>query len=164
MSVSCGEIDCGGERVYLKIFFTAVVAASFVSCATVTVHGPGGQPITRSYDEFRTYAESVFRLQNGVLDELISATDFATELSTADAAALLAAEQTVVASCQALNQAAIAAADGHASSLSLKLSVLDSIVNCETSALAVKTWLATAAGSLSASSPWIGARRSNSEF
>lgn len=78
----------------------AVSVMTIAGCTTVTTNGPEGQPISRTHDEFRTYGESVFGLQNAVLDQLISAADVNPEPFALDAAALLAAEERLVDSCR----------------------------------------------------------------
>ena len=109
------------------------------ACTTVTVIGTGGEPITRTNDEFRTYAETVFRLQNAVLDELISATDLDPDLHPDDA--LRIAETRIVASCRHLNETASISAEGREPGWLLQLRVLASIASCEASASAAKALL-----------------------
>ena len=122
-----------------------VVAVSVIAATSI-----GGCTIV---DEFRTYGETVFRLQNAVMDELIGAEDFDADPFIVGAAALLAAEERIVDSCRDLNEAASILAEGRELGLPLKLRVFNSIARCEASTLAVKALFETNTALLSAASP-----------
>jgi len=130
-----------------------VVICSLVGCTTVTVRSPGGEPVTRTHAEFRAYGEQVFRLQNAVLDELISTAEDDTGLPVQDDPALLAAEDEIVESCRDLNEAAGLSAEGLKPGLPLQLRVMDSMPRCEASAVAVKALLDGRSGFASAVMP-----------
>lgn len=126
-----------GTRVVLATVIYASVATSIVGCDAGKTAGHATTPISDSRD----YGESVFRLQNAVLDALINATESGSPPSPLKAAALLADEDRVVRSCRDLNEAASISATGHEPRLSLKLRVFHSLAGCEFAARAVRTEL-----------------------
>lgn len=130
-----------------------IIIVSIAGCTTVTMTGPQGQPVTRTRDELRTYAEAVFRLQNSVLDALIGAVDIDPGRSAAEDNALFTAEERIVADCRDLNEAASLSAEGREPGLQLKLRVLESLASCEDAALAAKAVLATGGPVLVSASP-----------
>jgi len=85
--------------------------------------------------------ETVFRLQNAVMDRLITAQSDEVAMIDANRPDLAAFEEHLVDACAALNQAADISATGGAPNLLLNLRVLASLSDCEQSALAAETRL-----------------------
>ena len=102
------------------------VTASLGGCNTTAGSGDAGS----APPHLRADAERVFRLQNRVMEDLI----VMNEVSGASDDALAGVEQTLAANCRYLNESAALHAAGEEPSLSLKLSVLDSMDECESAA------------------------------
>lgn len=101
----------------------------------------------------RERGEAVFRLQNDMLDKLITASAAAPDGQTPDAGVLEAAEDELVDSCRSMNEAASMRAAGREPGVALKLEVLDSLSRCESAARKVETLVESGSGVLSAASP-----------
>ncbi len=80
--------------------------------------------------DFRADAERVFRLQNRVMQDLI----VENEIGEAQDQALAGVEHSLATNCRYLNESAALHASGEEPPLALKLSVLDSMDDCESAA------------------------------
>jgi hypothetical protein len=85
-----------------------IVSAGLASCAGTVTTADGDRLALRS-QEFAAYAQTVFRLQNAVLDAL----SFALDEDPGDER-LLAAEERVLDACAGLNDFAVRRRDGEA--------------------------------------------------
>lgn len=123
------------------------------ACAGVPGNASTAMSGSDSERNLHQHGEAVFRLQNAVMDELISATELESGLSEAAVQSLAAVEARIVESCRAINEAASIRASGGEPGLLLKLRVLDSLAPCEDAALAARAYLGSDSSTLSASTP-----------
>ena len=141
------------SRIFLRLASLTALVLPMAACTPETIANQRAAPTVGTDNELRAHGETVFRLQNTVLDQVISAAQIDAGPASLDSAELLAAEERIVKSCHALNEAARVSAEGHEPDMSLKLRVLESMARCEASALAVRAQLKTATVQMSASSP-----------
>lgn len=119
---------------------TILVLAAYLSGCGEGL-SPRGNGDARAQASMRSHGEAVFRLQNEQMDRLIAAELLLGDDSQARSAVLFAAEDRIVTSCHALNEAAGVVAGGGAVSIAAKARVLLSLSNCESSARAAKAVL-----------------------
>ena len=136
-----------------KFLLITAICVSMVGCGTETATRPHDTSIAHSIAHPGNYGESVFRLQNAVLDDLITEMESHANRPDLNSAVLTEAEDRIVNSCRDLNEAASISAAGHEPSLLLKLRALNSLAECESSAKAVKAEMSVSSAVLSASSP-----------
>lgn len=101
----------------------------------------GGRVDPRIQGTLWSRGEAVFRLQNEQMDRLIAAEQLLGDDRHGRSAALFAAEDHIVANCQALNAAAGILAAGGSVGIDAKVRVLRSLPRCESAALAAKAML-----------------------
>jgi hypothetical protein len=85
--------------------------------------------------------ENVFRLQNHVMDDLITAQMSNPDLRAAERSDLAELESRLVDTCSSLNEAAGTSAMGDEPGMMLKLRVMVSLAGCERSATAARTFM-----------------------
>ena len=136
-----------------KFLLITAICVSMVGCGMKTATKPEGTAITHYIVDPGAFGESVFRLQNAVLDDLINEMESHANRPDLNSAVLTEAEDRIVNSCRDLNEAASISAAGHEPSLLLKLRALNSLAECESSANAVKAEMSVSSAVLSASSP-----------
>lgn len=90
-----------------------------------------------------SHGETVFRLQNLVMDNLITAQMSDPPLLAADRASLASFEIRLVDACRSLNEAAGTRGTGGAPGMVLQVRAMLSMAECERSAVAAKTFMAT---------------------
>jgi hypothetical protein len=122
---------------FLAAWVVMSVVANLTACSSIRTTGETGE---RDMEEFREYAETVFRLQNDVLNQLIDASELGAT-PTGNPEALVEAEARLVADCGDLNEAASITAQGQEPTLALKLRIRKSLPACEASARAAQTLL-----------------------
>jgi hypothetical protein len=83
-------------------------------------------------EEFASYVESVFKLQNSMTSQIMALADSDDKPANIDA--LLQAEQNMQKKCEALNEYAARDSDGLSTGLLLQNRVAQSAKDCETSA------------------------------
>ena len=88
---------------------TAVFPLAVAACTGVTT--AGGQRLALTSEEFASYMEEVFREQNELLTEIAFVFD-RDDVSDIDRGALEAAEESLLAACELLNDVAAARRDG----------------------------------------------------
>ena len=120
----------------LTLLLSACLFAA--GCTHVTVTEPDGQRVSRSSAEFRDYVADVFRLQNQVMDQLI--TDYSLE-DGGDDLERDRAEQHMVEACRDLNDVAVAIGEGRSVSLVSKRRLVKSITACDYAARDLDTLL-----------------------
>jgi hypothetical protein len=108
-------------------------------CTHVIVTEPGGERVSRSSVEFREYVAGVFRLQNQVMDQLI--TDYDLDLAADEDLERDRAEQRMVESCRDINEAAVAVSEGRRVSFSAKRQLVKTISSCDYAARDLHTLL-----------------------
>ena len=106
-------------------------------CATITTHGPSGEEIVMTQEEFGQYVEHVFRYHNQVMSELMEAAEDTAE-RPAHQQALKRAEQTMIHACEPLNEVVSETLSGESVGLGLKASLIDAAPACESASRAVE--------------------------
>lgn len=139
-----------------QVFFVFAVLLLATLCACN--QGPGAPIALASEMQPRkivtmSHGEAVFRLQNLVMDNLITAQMSDPSLLAAERARLANLETGLIDACSSLNDAATTSAGGQVPGMVLQLRVLVSMDHCERSAVAAKAFMATGRPLLRASLP-----------
>ncbi len=108
-------------------------------CATVETLD--GRRLRVTSDEFRDYAQEVFRRHNRVISDLLNALDVLERDEPALHARLLAAEAAMLKACAALNERALAARDQDDGASRARLAVARSVPGCDERTRAVEKLL-----------------------
>ncbi len=114
------------------------LALVLTACSTVTTHTPDGRKETRTVEEFRQYAEEVFRRQNEAASAVIFWLDELEDDSPDTYTALEASEARMLQACQALNQVAARRRDQQRVGLGRKRAVVRTIGACEVATQALE--------------------------
>ncbi len=119
---------------------------------------PGVQAVVASDTQARqvvaiSHGETVFRLQNLVMDNLITAQMSDPSPLAAERTQLASLETGLTDACQSLNEAALNSIGGHRPGMVLQLRAWVSLNECERSAVAAKDFMASARPLLRASLP-----------
>ncbi|MFQ5660419.1 MAG: hypothetical protein ACE5GZ_08325 [Gammaproteobacteria bacterium] len=111
------------------LFLNIVLLSS--SCSTVTTYTPDGKPETRSLEEFRAYAEQVFRRQNHASSEIIMLQLDAESEDNDQYSRLMNAEEKIIDACSPLNRMAARMAENRKINPSLKYEIFYSLSKCD---------------------------------
>lgn len=106
-----------------------VFVSSLVGCG-VNTRTAEGMPVRMTKEEFADYVEQVFRHHNNVVNELILATSLSDDPELELPGGLLAAEKSMVAKCQPLNDMVSATIEGREMSTWSKLLLIDQVPSC----------------------------------
>lgn len=110
-----------------RLALAALAIVSAGGCATRPASAPGLTLGIVDSAGYSAYVESVFRFQNKVVDAIAARSMDAPEFADA---ALVDAEDTLVAHCRYLNQAAATVADGQSVGMDLKVNVIHTVSDC----------------------------------
>ena len=113
------------------------IAFALSGCTVPFFSGYGEDGQTQ--EEFASYVERVFKLQNSMSAQIIAMTD--SDDKPANIEVLLQAEQRMQKKCEALNEYAARDSDGLSTGLLLKNRVAQSAKDCETAAKEVQALL-----------------------
>ena len=138
-------------------FVSPALLGAWLLTLSACYEHPQAQAATASPTQHEVSApnqgEVVFRLQNAVMEQLITAdADYPTFID-AQRLDLAALEGRLVDNCSSLNEAADLSATGDSPGMVLKVRVLLSLAGCRRSALAARAFLANARPLLGASLP-----------
>ena len=117
-----------GSRIGLRPLLIFLSAAS-IGCG-INTRKADGTLVNMTQDEFAEYVEQVFRHHNGVLNELILATSLSEDPDLILPTPLIAAEKTMAAKCQPLNDMVSATIEGRELSTWSKLLLIDQVPSC----------------------------------
>lgn len=109
----------------------AIVAAAAVAGCGVTVERPGGEAEHLSVDEFRAYAESVFRRQNAAQDRLIFLLYDLKEADPQAHARLSRAETRMLEACSGLVEVAAERRRGREPGFWKRVALRNDVVACD---------------------------------
>ena len=114
----------------LLIIFHLILLTS--SCSTITTYTPDGTAENRSIEEFKLYAEEVFRRQNRISTELIMLLiDYDIDSKEKQHQLIVDAEEKITDACQPLNTMVIMKVENRDIDMSLKFKIVDSISKCD---------------------------------
>ncbi len=140
-----------------SVLFIVSGALLLASLSATNRHPPAGGAATDEVPAHTratvSYGETVFRLQNLVMDDLINAQMTDPSLLAADRVKFAGFESRLVDTCSSLNEAAGTIATRGDPGMVLKLRVMVSMAGCERSALAAKAFMASDHPLLGASLP-----------
>ncbi len=141
------------SRVVSRSMVSLLMLAALIGChdsrSTPSSHaGATARPVAA-----HTRGETIFRLQNAVMDQLITAQMEDPSVVDAERRDLAEFENRLVDKCTSLNQAASVSATGNSPGVLLKFRVLISLSGCERSAVAARDFLASDHALLGVSSP-----------
>ena len=123
-------------RMFARAWSMSLAAALCCAGCQAPAPSPHGRPNSADLGTTQAQrAEQVFRLQNRVMDDLISQTMSRAYATTSDFSSL---EDQMIDSCSALNEAAGMQTMGTSPGALLKLRVLASLSQCEDSARAAR--------------------------
>ena len=128
--MSCHRIVDGNARRSQRLAL-GVVTATLAACSWVQLRYPDGTTAYRSKVEFEAYVEQVFRLENRVIDNLITANSLLDDDAQALDPRLVRAEEQMEGACRALNDAINAHLAGHALCLFEGLQLPTAVPACE---------------------------------
>jgi len=101
------------------------------SCSTITTVSPNGDQETRTVDEFKVYAENVFRRQNQASSKLIM---LLIDNETSDLEnynSLVEAEERILDACWPLNNIVVMKIENQPIDLSTQYKVMNTISDCD---------------------------------
>ena len=114
-------------KMHYSLPLLAAIVGSLTGCSTVSTTEADGRVTVRSRDEFESYVESVFRMQNRVGNDLITLSGSVDELPLV----LQSAEENMIERCHALNEIVVASAEGRAPGMAQKSALMKSIGSCD---------------------------------
>lgn len=106
---------------------------AIVQCAACTVTGidSAGPRVNREGETMRAYTERVFRLQNRVIDEVMTQGELGNDVDPT----LERIETRIATSCRHLNESAALYAMGKEPPMALRINVLETVEECEDAAM-----------------------------
>lgn len=117
----------------LKWLVSGCLTFFLISCSTVTTYTPDGEQKTRTVEEFKIYAEGVFRRQNQASGELILLLmDIEINASQSDQYhTLIAAEERIMDACNLLNKMVVMKIENRELDIFQKYQLVDTIGVCD---------------------------------
>lgn len=126
----------GGEAVFTDIrnsgcSIILILSVFATGCSTISTVTPDGHRESRSVDEFKSYAEDVFRRQNKASSELILLLIDIESSDQENYSKLQNAEKRIMDACQPLNSMAVMMVENRKIDMSMKYSVMTSVSECD---------------------------------